>query len=210
LIFCGFIMYGRYCKRFLDLLLTIPALLVLWPILVFLAVLITIRLGSPCLFRQQRPGLHGHPFLLYKFRTMTEARDRQGNLLPDADRLTPLGRFLRSTSLDELPELILVLKGDMSLIGPRPLLMRYLDRYSREQMRRHEVRPGITGWAQVNGRNDLNWEQKFRLDVWYVDHLSLGLDLKILFLTIWKILRREGINQAGEATAEEFMGNDLR
>ena len=203
-------MYGRYCKRFLDLLLTIPALLVLWPILVFLAVLITIRLGSPCLFRQQRPGLHGRPFLLYKFRTMTEARDRQGSLLPDADRLTPLGRFLRSTSLDELPELILVLKGDMSLIGPRPLLMRYLERYSREHMRRHEVRPGITGWAQVNVRNDLNWEQKFRLDVWYVDHLSLGLDLKILFMTIWKILRREGINQAGEATAEEFMGNDLR
>ena len=163
-------------------------------------------MGSPVLFKQQRPGLHGKPFMMSKFRTMTDARDGDGNLLPDADRLTRLGRFLRSTSLDELPELFNVLKGDMSLVGPRPLLMRYLDRYTPEQARRHEVRPGITGWAQINGRNALSWEDKFTLDVWYVDHCSLLLDMRIILQTIWKVLRREGISQEGEATMSEFMG----
>jgi len=158
------------------------------------------------LFRQQRPGLHGQPFTLYKFRTMTDARDAQGNLLPDAQRLMPLGRFLRSTSLDELPELFNVFKGDMSLVGPRPLLMRYLDRYTPEQMRRHEVKPGITGWAQVNGRNAVTWEQKFALDVWYVSNVSLWLDMKIIALTVWKVFKREGISQPGHATAQEFTG----
>ena len=149
----------------------------------------------------------GKPILIYKFRTMTDSRDPQGDLLPDADRLTRLGRFLRSTSLDELPELLNVLRGEMSLVGPRPLLMQYLERYSLEQARRHNVLPGITGWAQINGRNALTWDDKFRLDVWYVDHWSLGLDLKILALTLVKVLLREGISQAGHATAEEFMGN---
>lgn len=158
------------------------------------------------LFRQMRPGLHGEPFTLYKFRTMTDARDADGNLLPDAQRLTRFGRFLRSTSLDELPELWNVLKGDMSLVGPRPLLMQYLERYTPEQKRRHEVRPGITGWAQVNGRNAITWEEKFALDVWYVDNQSLWLDLRILMLTVWKVLRREAISQAGNATMTEFMG----
>jgi lipopolysaccharide/colanic/teichoic acid biosynthesis glycosyltransferase len=158
------------------------------------------------LFRQQRPGLRGQPFILLKFRTMTEARDGQGRLLPDAERLTPFGRFLRSTSLDELPELLNVLKGDMSLVGPRPLLMQYLERYTPEQMRRHDVRPGITGWAQVNGRNAITWEHKFALDVWYVEHLSYWLDLKIVALTIWRILTRDSINEPGQATAREFLG----
>ena len=164
-------------------------------------------LGSPILFRQQRPGLRGRLFTLYKFRTMTGARDAGGTLLPDAQRLTPFGRFLRSTSLDELPELFNVLKGDMSLVGPRPLLVQYLDRYTPRQARRHEVRPGITGWAQINGRNTLKWEEKFELDVWYVDHESLGLDVRILLLTIWKIFKREGITQPGRATMEEFFGS---
>jgi sugar transferase EpsL len=166
-----------------------------------------VKLGSPVLFRQQRPGQHGRPFTIYKFRTMSDVRDGQGNLLPDAGRLTPFGRFLRRTSLDELPELFNVLKGEMSLVGPRPLLTEYLDRYTLEQARRHEVRPGITGWAQVNGRNALTWEQKFALDVWYVDHLSFWLDLKILALTGWKVLRCEGISQTGHATMEEFFGS---
>ena len=166
-------------------------------------------LGSPVLFRQQRPGKDGRPFTLFKFRTMTDARDGEGRLLPDAERLTAFGTFLRGTSLDELPELFNVLKGEMSLVGPRPLLMQYLPRYTPEQMRRHAVLPGITGWAQVNGRNALTWEQKFALDVWYVDHRSLGLDLKILVLTVVKALKREGISQAGQATMEEFKGNQL-
>jgi sugar transferase EpsL len=156
--------------------------------------------------RQLRPGLHGRPFTLLKFRTMTEARDPAGNLLPDEQRLTRLGRFLRRTSLDELPELINVLKGEMSLVGPRPLLMQYLDRYTPEQARRHEVKPGITGWAQINGRNALTWEEKFKLDVWYVDHRSFRLDLRIILLTVWKVLRQEGISQPGQATMEEFQG----
>jgi len=185
--------------------MTIPALLFLAPFLLALAFLVRLKLGAPVLFRQQRPGLHGKPFTLYKFRTMTDARDAQGALLPDAQRLTPFGRFLRSTSLDELPEFFNVLKGDMSLVGPRPLLMQYLDRYTPEQARRHEVRPGISGWAQVNGRNALTWEEKFALDVWYVDHVSLWLDLKIIALTVWKLLTREGITHPGEATMAEFM-----
>ena len=176
------------------------------PVFVLTGLFVRVSLGAPILFHQLRPGLHGQPFTILKFRTMTDARDAQGNLLPDAERLTPLSRFLRSTSLDELPELWNVLKGDMSLIGPRPLLMQYLDRYTPEHARRHEVRPGITGWAQVNGRNALTWEQKFSLDVWYVDNLSLWLDLKIIAMTVWKILRREGISQPGQATAEEFRG----
>ncbi len=201
----GFL-YRKWGKRLLDLALTFPALVLLSPILAFIALLVRLTLGAPVLFRQQRPGLHGKPFTLYKFRTMTDARDAQGNLLPDAERLTVFGRFLRSTSLDELPELWNVLRGDMSLVGPRPLLMQYLDRYTPEQARRHEVRPGITGWAQVNGRNAITWEQKFGLDVWYVDHVSLWLDLKIIALTVWKILKREGISQPGQATIEEFLG----
>ncbi len=194
-------------KRLFDLLVTLPALLVLAPFLLLLALLIRIRLGAPILFRQQRPGLRGRPFTLYKFRTMTGARDAQGHLLPDAERLTAFGRFLRNFSLDELPGLFNVLKGDMSLVGPRPLLMQYLDRYTPEQARRHEVRPGITGWAQVNGRNALTWEEKFVLDVWYVDHPSLWLDVKILARTAWQVLKREGISQSGHATMPEFVGS---
>jgi len=159
------------------------------------------------LFKQARPGLYGKAFTIYKFRTMSGNHSESGNLLPDRERMTNLGIFLRATSLDELPELFNVLKGDMSLVGPRPLLMKYLDRYTPEQARRHEVRPGITGWAQVNGRNAISWEDKFKLDVWYVDHQSFILDLQILFMTIWKILKREGITQPGQATMEEFKGS---
>ncbi|MCA9993847.1 MAG: sugar transferase [Ardenticatenaceae bacterium] len=201
-------MYQRFGKRVLDLALTLPALLLLAPLLLLLAWLVRRRLGAPVLFRQQRPGRDGQPFTILKFRTMTDARDAQGHLLPDADRLPPFGQRLRATSLDELPELFNVLRGDMSLVGPRPLLMHYLDLYTPEQMRRHAVKPGVTGWAQVNGRNALSWEQKFRLDVWYVDHLSFWLDLKILALTAWKILKREGISQPGQATMEEFRGSE--
>lgn len=193
-------------KRAIDVVVSTLALILLSPLLSGIAWLVRVKLGSPVLFRQQRPGQHGRPFTIYKFRTMTDARDGQGNLLPDADRLTPFGQFLRSTSLDALPELINVVKGEMSLVGPRPLLMRYLERYTPEQMRRHEVKPGITGWAQVNGRNTLTWEQKFALDVWYVDHQSFWLDLKIILLTVWKVLKREGINRPGQATMEEFFG----
>jgi len=193
-------------KRGMDIVGAATGLLLCAPILAVIALLVRLKLGSTVLFRQQRPGLHGKPFTLYKFRTMTNARDADGNLLPDAERLTNFGRFLRRTSLDELPELINVLKGDMSLVGPRPLLIQYLQRYTPEQARRHETRPGITGWAQINGRNALSWEEKFHLDVWYVDNVSLWLDLKILFLTVWKVLRREGISQTGHATMEEFLG----
>ena len=197
-------------KRTFDILISLAALLLLWPVLLVLAVLVRVKLGPPALFRQQRPGLHGRPFTMLKFRTMTDARDTEGNLLPDGERLSSFGRSLRSTSLDELPELINVVAGDMSLVGPRPLLMRYLDRYTPEQMRRHEVRPGITGWAQVNGRNAITWDQKFALDIWYVDHHSLRLDMRILWLTVRNVLRREGISQAGEATMEEFLGTTER
>ena len=194
-------------KRLLDLLLTIPGLVLLSPVLALIAVLVRIYHGSPVFFRQLRPGYQCKPFRVIKFRTMSDARDPQGNLLPDSQRLSRLGRFLRSSSLDELPEFFHVLAGQMSLVGPRPLLMQYLERYSPEQTRRHDVLPGIPGLAQINGRNALTWEDKFCLDVWYVDHWSLGLDVKILLLTLWKVLRREGISQPGHATAEEFMGN---
>ncbi|MEW5985871.1 MAG: sugar transferase [Chloroflexota bacterium] len=199
--------YLQYGKRWLDLALAIPAVMLLSPVLAVLAILVYLKHGRPVLFRQQRPGRYGRPFWLYKFRTMTDTRDAEGHLLPDDERLTPFGRWLRATSLDELPELFNVLYGEMSLVGPRPLLMEYLARYTPSQRRRHKVRPGITGWAQVNGRNDLTWPAKFALDVWYVDHVSLGLDLKIMAITIQKILRREGINQPGQATAQKFIGN---
>jgi sugar transferase EpsL len=194
-------------KRIFDIIISLVALMILCPLIAFLVLHIHWRLGIPALFRQQRPGLQGRPFYIYKLRTMTDERGANGELLPDVDRLTRLGRFLRAASLDELPELFNVLKGDMSLVGPRPLLMQYLDRYSPEQMRRHEVKPGITGWAQVNGRNAITWEEKFKLDVWYVDNRSLWLDVKIIFITIWKIIKREGISQPGQATMEEFRGN---
>jgi lipopolysaccharide/colanic/teichoic acid biosynthesis glycosyltransferase len=200
-------MYRRYLKRTLDGLIAAFSLVVLSPVLIAVACGVRIMIGSPVLFRQQRPGLRSRPFTIEKFRTMTDDRDTKGNLLPDADRLPGFGRFLRSTSLDELPELWNVLRGEMSLVGPRPLLMQYLDRYTPEQARRHEVRPGITGWAQVNGRNALSWEEKFALDVWYVDHLSFWLDVKIMATTVWKIFKREGISQPGQATMEEFTGS---
>ncbi len=193
-------------KRIFDLLLTIPGVILISPLLVLLAILVRIKLGSPILFRQVRPGYKGRLFTLNKFRSMTDKRAPDGSLLPDKERLTPFGRFLRSSSLDELPELINVLRGEMSLVGPRPLLTAYLDRYTPEQARRHDVLPGITGWAQVNGRNALTWEDKFRMDVWYVDNWSVGLDTKILALTFLKVFKREGINQPGSATAEEFKG----
>ena len=194
-------------KRFVDLAITLSLLLILSPLLLVIALLVCFRLGTPVLFQQQRPGLHGQPFTMYKFRTMNNEHDADGNLLPDAQRLTPFGRFLRSTSLDELPELWNVLKGEMSLVGPRPLLMQYLDHYTPEQMRRHEIKPGITGWAQVNGRNAITWEEKFILDVWYVDNLSFTLDLTIILLTVIKILKREGITQPNQATVEYFQGS---
>ncbi|HEY5669036.1 MAG TPA: sugar transferase [Anaerolineales bacterium] len=194
-------------KRLLDLLLTIPGLVLVSPVLLLIALMVRIIHGKPVLFRQLRPGYRGQPFYVYKFRTMTEDHDEVGNLLPDTHRLTALGRFLRTTSLDELPELFHVLAGKMSLVGPRPLLMQYLDRYTPEQARRHDVLPGITGWAQVNGRNAITWEDKFRFDVWYVDNWSLWLDIKILAVTLWKVLKREGISQPGRATADEFMGS---
>jgi sugar transferase EpsL len=200
--------YRRHGKRLLDLAITLPALLLLSPVIGAVALAVRLRLGAPLLFRQQRPGLRGKPFTILKFRTMLDARDAQGRLLPDGQRLTPLGRFLRAASLDELPELLNVLRGDMTLVGPRPLLMEYLPRYTPQQLRRHEVRPGITGWAQVNGRNTLTWEDKFSLDVWYVDHCSLWLDLKILWLTLIKVLKREGIAAEGHVTMPKFTGGE--
>ena len=193
-------------KRCCDLVFAAIAGFVFAPLIVLLAICVRLFLGIPVLFRQQRPGLHGRPFMMYKFRTMTNATDADGRLLPDSERLTRFGKLLRSTSLDELPELWNVLKGDMSLVGPRPLLMQYLDRYTPEQMRRHDVKPGITGWAQIHGRNAISWEEKFALDVWYVDHQSFWLDVKILARTIWKVVYREGISQQGEATMQEFQG----
>ena len=194
-------------KRLFDLLLSLGGLLVLALPLLLLWVLVRHKLGSPVLFRQVRPGLHGRPFMMVKFRTMTDERSADGELLPDAQRLTSLGRFLRASSLDELPELWNVLRGEMSLVGPRPLLMEYMPLYSPEQARRHEVRPGITGWAQVNGRNTVSWEERLKLDVWYVDHSSLWLDLRILWLTVRKVILREGISAQGEATMPRFTGN---
>lgn len=191
-------------KRLFDIAISASLLVILSPLLILLALLVRTRLGSPVLFRQIRPGKDTKPFRMLKFRSMTDARDTDGTLLPDADRLTPFGQFLRSTSLDELPELWNVLKGDMSLVGPRPLLMEYLPLYSPEQARRHEVRPGVTGWAQVNGRNALSWEEKFALDIWYVDNRSLRLDLKIIVATIGKVLKRSGISADGEVTMPRF------
>jgi len=198
-------LYRRFGKRLLDLAITILALILLSPAMALAALLIYIKMGSPILFRHQRPGLHGKPFIMLKFRTMTNARDAHGKLLRDSERLTPFGQFLRSTSLDELPSLINILRGEMSLIGPRPLEMIYLERYSPEQMRRHNVLPGITGWAQVNGRNLIPWERKFELDVWYVDHLSLWLDIKIIIMTIRVLITREGITQPGCTTTDDFL-----
>jgi lipopolysaccharide/colanic/teichoic acid biosynthesis glycosyltransferase len=194
-------------KRTFDALASGAALVVLLPVIIVVALLIRRRLGSPVLFRQTRPGKDGKPFQMVKFRTMLDAVDAQGNSLPDSERMTPFGQFLRSTSLDELPGLWSVLKGDMSLVGPRPLLMEYLPLYSKEQYRRHDVRPGVTGWAQVNGRNAISWEEKFKLDVWYVDNRSFWLDLKILSLTVKKVLVRDGISGEGEATMSKFTGS---
>jgi sugar transferase EpsL len=194
-------------KRLFDVLVAAAALLILAPVIAALAVMVRLFIGVPILFKQQRPGLGGRPFAIYKFRTMSNARRPDGHFLPDAERLGPIGRFLRSTSLDELPELINVLRGEMSIVGPRPLLMEYLPRYSAEQMRRHDVLPGITGPAQINGRNVASWPRKFELDVWYVDHRSMWLDLKIIATTVWKVLRRDGINQLNGVASERFMGN---
>ncbi|HLE16075.1 MAG TPA: sugar transferase [Anaerolineales bacterium] len=196
----------RYSKRLFDLVASLVGSLLISPLILLVALLVYFYHGSPVLFRQTRPGLKGRPFINYKFRTMLNIHDKEGRPISDAKRLTGLGRFLRSTSLDELPELFNVLRGEMSLVGPRPLLMQYLDRYAPEQARRHEVLPGITGWAQINGRNAISWEDKFRLDVWYVDHWTFWLDIKILLLTLWKVIRREGISQPGFSTAEEFFG----
>lgn len=190
-----------------DLAASLFVLTVLAVPLAVLTLLVRWRMGSPVLFTQERPGLRGKPFRIFKFRTMSEARDTAGNLLPDAERLSPLGRFLRATSLDELPELLNVVRGEMSLVGPRPLLMEYMPLYTAEQARRHEVRPGVTGWAQVNGRNALSWEEKFQLDVWYVDNVSIWLDLKIIWLTFEAVLTRQGINQQGHATMKRFTGS---
>lgn len=194
-------------KRLLDLVITIPALIILSPILILIGILVGIFHGFPILFKQKRPGYRGEIFTIYKFRTMRNVTDKSGKPLPDDERLTKFGRFLRATSLDELPELFNVLKGEMSLVGPRPLLIEYLPLYNERQARRHSVLPGITGSAQVHGRNALTWPEKFELDVWYVDHQSLFLDLKILGLTIIKVLKREGISQPGQATADLFKGN---
>ena len=193
-------------KSLLDKILAVIILVVFSPLLVVLYMLVYFNLGSPVLFKQKRPGLHGKIFTIYKFRTMSDDRDNNNNLLDDKARVTRFGKFLRSTSLDELPELFNIIKGDMSFVGPRPLLAEYLDRYTPEQARRHGVKPGITGWAQINGRNAISWEEKFRLDVWYVDNQSLWLDMKILLITIAKVFKREGISQNGHVTAEEFKG----
>ncbi len=193
-------------KRLFDLTVSIIGLIIASPILLITSLVISRKLGSPVIFTQQRPGLHGKPFYVYKFRTMTDERDENGELLPDDVRLTKTGRIIRKLSLDELPQLFNVIKGDLSLVGPRPLLMEYLPLYTSEQARRHEAKPGITGWAQVNGRNALSWEDKFKLDVWYVDNQSFWLDIKILFLTAFKVFKSEGINQVGHVTTEKFKG----
>lgn len=193
-------------KRFFDIFISIKAIVLLSIPVLLLSIFVRRKLGNPVFFRQIRPGLHGKPFVMVKFRTMTDAQDEKDQLLTDAERLTAFGRFMRASSLDELPELWNVLKGDMSLVGPRPLLMEYLPLYSAEQARRHQVRPGITGWAQVNGRNALSWEEKFKLDVWYVDNRTMWLDIKILWLTVRKVLMRDGISATGEATMSKFGG----
>ncbi|OKL37670.1 sugar transferase [Domibacillus mangrovi] len=194
-------------KRIFDFIFAFMVVILLSPIVLLTFIAIKVKIGSPVIFKQPRPGLHGKPFFVYKFRTMTDERDENGELLPDSIRLTPFGQLLRKLSLDELPQLFNVLKGDISLVGPRPLLMEYLDLYTPEQARRHEVRPGITGWAQVNGRNAISWEDKFKLDVWYVDNRSFWLDIKILFMTVQKVFKSEGISQAGHVTIEKFAGS---
>ena len=199
--------YENYIKRILDIILSGLAIFVLSPVLLILGVLVRVKLGSPILFSQDRPGKNERIFKLYKFRTMTDERDENGNLLPDEVRLTKFGRLLRSTSLDELPELWNIFKGDMSIVGPRPLLVRYLPRYNEEQKHRHDVRPGLTGWAQINGRNAISWEEKFALDVWYVKNVSFVTDVKTVFLTVKKVFCREGISSETAATMEEFMGS---
>ena len=199
-------MYRKYFKRILDIICSLGFILCFWWLYILVAILVKRKLGSPVIFKQQRPGLNGKIFTMYKFRSMTDAKDKDGKLLSDAERLPRFGKLLRATSLDEIPEFINVLKGDMSLIGPRPLLVEYLERYNDEQKRRHEVRPGITGWAQVNGRNAISWEEKFKYDVEYVDKLNFLLDMKIVFLTIKKIVVKEGISQEGNATMEKFTG----
>lgn len=196
-------------KRLFDFVAASIGLMLLSPIILLTALLVRIKLGSPVFFRQQRPGLNAKPFYVIKFRTMTNQRDINGNLLSDDIRLTPFGKFLRKMSLDELPQLMNVIKGDLSMVGPRPLLMEYLPLYTAEQARRYEVKPGITGWAQVNGRNAISWEEKFKLDVWYVDNQSFWIDMKILWITVVKVFKREGISQKGQATADKFKGNIL-
>ena len=195
-------------KRFFDIAASLSAMVLLLPILAMIYILVRILIGSPVFFRQMRPGLNGRPFLMIKFRTMTDAKDATGQYLPDADRLTKLGKFLRSSSLDELPELLNVVKGEMSVVGPRPLLMEYLPLYNSEQMTRHDIRPGITGWAQVNGRNAISWEEKFRLDLWYVQNQSFWVDCKIIILTIKRIIRPNGINASQDITMPAFTGNN--
>lgn len=197
-------------KRFIDITASLVGLLLLSPVLLVTSIIVRFKLGSPALFKQQRPGLNGEPFCMYKFRTMTDEKDAEGNLLPDEQRLPKFGQVLRSTSLDELPELICVLKGDMSLVGPRPLMMKYLPRYTPEQFRRHEAKPGITGWAQVNGRNTVAWEEKFKLDVWYVDNWNVWLDIKILFKTVALVFQRSGVTGEGYVTMTEFMGTEQK
>ena len=201
-------MYKKFIKRFLDFILSLMALIILSPILLIIYILVRIKLGKPAIFKQERPGKNEKIFTLYKFRTMTDEKDKDGKLLPDEKRLTKFGKILRSTSLDELPELVNILKGDMSIVGPRPLLVEYLPLYNEEQKRRHEVRPGLTGLAQVSGRNSLSWEEKFKDDVYYVDHISLWKDIKIILKTVGKVLKREGISQEGNATMEYFTGNE--
>ena len=196
-------------KRLLDIIISLSALILLAPLYVVIGYKVKKNLGSPILFKQTRPGLHTRPFEMIKFRTMKDATDSSGNLLPDSMRMTAFGTMLRSSSLDELPELWNVLKGDMSLVGPRPLLMEYVPLYNKEQTRRHEMRPGITGWAQINGRNNISWNDKFKLDVWYIDNQSLLLDLKILLLTVKKVIIKEGINEKNEVTMSKFSGNKL-
>ena len=199
---------NRILKRIIDITASFVGLLLLSPVLLITSIMVRLKLGSPVLFKQQRPGLNGKPFYMYKFRTMTDGKDAEGNLLPDEQRLPKFGQMLRSTSLDELPELLCVLKGDMSLVGPRPLMMKYLPRYTAEQFRRHQAKPGITGWAQVNGRNAVGWEDRFKLDVWYVDNWNVWLDIKILFKTVMAVFQREGIVEEGSVTMTEFMGTE--
>jgi sugar transferase EpsL len=199
-----------FSKRLFDIIAALIGLIILSPVILLTAILVRIFLGTPIIFRQQRPGYKGHPFFIYKFRTMTDRLGAAGNLLPDSERLTPFGHFLRSLSLDELPELFNILLGEMSFVGPRPLLMQYLPLYSPEQARRHDVLPGLTGWAQVNGRNATDWSTRFKLDVWYVDHWSFWLDIKIILMTFGKVFKRAGVNQEGQATVEYFTGNDDR